>query len=105
MLMAWLTGPETSAKMAAYNAVASRVSVLSSDAVKENFPADWLAALQAALAVEVEETTFPTISRNEEYLDTIGTAFKSLIQQKQDEQAVLDDAAAKVTALFELEKK
>ena len=105
MLMAWLTGPETSAKMAAYNAVASRVSVLSSDAVKENFPADWLAALQAALAVEVEETTFPTISRNEEYLDTIGTAFNSLIQQKQDVQAVLDDAAAKVTALFELEKK
>lgn len=105
LLLQWLTCPETSEKLAAISAVAARVSVLDSDLVKENFPADWLAAFQAGLAAEVEETTFPTISRNEEYLDTIGTAFNSLIQKKQDVKAVLDDAAVKVTELFQLEKK
>lgn len=105
LLLQWLTCPETSEKLAAISAVAARVSVLDSDLVKENFPADWLGAFQAGLAAEVEETTFPTISRNEEYLDTIGTAFNSLIQKKQDVKAVLDDAAVKVTELFQLEKK
>lgn len=105
LLLQWLTCPETSAKLASISGVTARISALSSDAVKEKFPEDWLLAFQSALAAEVEETTFPTISRNEEYLDVIGTAFNSLIQKEQDVQAVLDDAAAKVTELFELEKK
>ena len=105
LLLQWLTCPETSKKLAAISGVASRVSALSSEEVKAKFPEDWLKAFQAGLVAEVEETTFPTISRNEEYLDTIGTAFNSLIQKEQDVQAVLDDAANKVTELFELEKK
>jgi ABC-type glycerol-3-phosphate transport system substrate-binding protein len=105
LLLSWLTCPETSRKLAAISGVASRVSALSSDEIKTTFPEDWLTALQAGLAAEVEETTFPTISRNEEYLDTIGTAFNSLIQKEQDVQKVLDDAVVKVTRLFELEKK
>lgn len=105
LLLSWLTCPETSKKLAAISGVASRVSALSSDEIKNTFPEDWLTALQAGLAAEVEETTFPTISRNEEYLDTIGTAFNSLIQKEQNVQKVLDDAVVKVTKLFELEKK
>lgn len=105
LLLSWLTSPETSKELAAISGVASRVSALSSDEIKEAFPEDWLTALQAGLAAEVEETTFPTISRNEEYLDTIGTAFNSLIQKEQDVQKVLDDAVVKVNRLFDLEKK
>lgn len=105
LLLSWLTSPETSKKLAAISGVAARVSALSSDEIRATFPESWLTAFQAGIAAEVEETTFPTISRNEEYLDTIGTAFNSLIQREQDVQKVLDDAVVKVTRLFELEKK
>lgn len=105
LLLQWLTCPETCSELAAISGIAARMSSLESDAVKANFPEDWLKAFQAGLAAEVEEVTFPTISRNEEYLDTIGTAFNSLIQKEQDVKTVLDDAVEKVTDLFELEKK
>ena len=69
-------------------------------ALAAKYPADWLTAFKAGLAAEVPEVTFPLISKNEEYLDTIGTAFNSLILKKQDVKKVLDDAAAKVTKIF-----
>ena len=104
LLLQWLTSPETSEKIAATSGLAARLSVLDSPVVAEKFPADWLAAFKAGIAAEVEETTFPNISRGEEYLDVIGAAFNSLIQKKQPVKPVLDEAVVKVTELFSLDK-
>jgi multiple sugar transport system substrate-binding protein len=101
LFLAWVTGPEISTKLALEAGIAARSSALSDPKLAEKYPADWLKAFQAGLAAEVPELTFPLISRNEEYLDTIGTAFNSLILKKQDVKKVLDEAAVKVTALFQ----
>ncbi|MPM76568.1 hypothetical protein SDC9_123567 [bioreactor metagenome] len=100
LFLAWVTGPEVSTKLALESGIAARSSALSDPKLAEKYPAEWLKAFQAGLSAEVPELTFPLISKNEEYLDTIGTAFNSLILRKQDVKAVLDDAAIKVTALF-----
>ncbi len=100
LFLAWITGPETSVKLALEGGIAARASALGDPALAAKYPSDWLAAFKAGLAAEVPEVTFPLISKNEEYLDTIGTAFNSLILKKQDVKKVLDDAAAKVTKIF-----
>lgn len=102
LLLQWLTCPETSEKIAVISGLAARLSVLDSPSVAEKFPSDWLAAFKAGIAAEVEETTFPNISRSEEYLDVIGGAFNSLIQKQQPVKPVLDDAVVKVTELFKI---
>ena len=100
LFLAWITGPETSVKLALEGGIAARASALGDPALAAKYPSDWLTAFKAGLAAEVPEVTFPLISKNEEYLDTIGTAFNSLILKKQDVKKVLDDAAAKVTKIF-----
>lgn len=100
LFLAWITGPETSVKLALEGGIAARASALGDSALAAKYPSDWLTAFKAGLAAEVPEVTFPLISKNEEYLDTIGTAFNSLILKKQDVKKVLDDAAAKVTKIF-----
>jgi multiple sugar transport system substrate-binding protein len=105
MLLAWLTSPEISEKLALEAGISARVSSFESPALKEKYPETWLSAFAAALAAEVPEVTFPLISRNEEYLDTIGTAFNSLIQRKQDVQKLMDETVKKVDELFAFDKK
>lgn len=102
LFMTWITSPEVSQTLALESGLAARASALNAPGLSEKYPADWLAAFQHGLAAEVPElTTFPMISRNEEYLDTIGSAFNSLILEKQDVKTVLDEAAVKVTELFQ----
>lgn len=100
LLLNWLTCPETCLKLALEAGISARVSAFSSPDLAAKYPSDWLSAFSAALAAEVPEVTFPLISRNEEYLDVIGTAFNSLIQKEGNVQATLDAAAEKVTELF-----
>ena len=102
LFLAWVTGPEATTKIALEAGIAARASVLSDPSLAKKYPADWLAAFQHGLAADVpERTTFPQISKNEEYLDAIGSAFNSLILKKQDVKAVLDAACDKVTPLFQ----
>ncbi|QQO10172.1 ABC transporter substrate-binding protein [Breznakiella homolactica] len=105
LFLSWITGPEVSKQLALEGGIAARGSFLNDPELVNKYPADWLAAYQHGLAAEVPETTFPIISKNEEYLDTIGTAFNSLILRKRDVKPVLDDAAAKVTILFQESKQ
>jgi multiple sugar transport system substrate-binding protein len=105
LFLAWVTGPEISKKLAIEGGIAARGALLSDPELARKYPLDWLTAYQNALAVDVPETTFPIISKNEEYLDTIGTAFNSLILRKRDVKPVLDEAAEKVTVLFRESKQ
>jgi len=100
LFLAWATSPEISTKLALEAGIAARASALSDPKLAEKYPADWLKAFQAGLSADVPELTFPLISRNEEYLDTIGTAFNSMILRKQDVKALLDETVVKVTELF-----
>ncbi|MFI3256874.1 MAG: extracellular solute-binding protein, partial [Spirochaetales bacterium] len=105
LFLTWITSPEISQKLALDSGVAARASALNAPGLAEKYPSDWLEAFQHGLAADVPEAvTFPLITRSEEYLDTIGTAFNALILKEQDVKTVLDDAAEKVTALFNLEK-
>ncbi len=104
LFLSWITGPETSRKLALEGGIAARSSALTDPELAKKYPADWLSAYQHGLNAVVPETTFPTISKNEEYLDTIGTAFNSLILRKRDVKPVLDEAASKVTTLFQESK-
>ena len=105
LLLQWLTSPETSEKIVLDAGIAARISSYATPALKEKYPETWLSAFSAGLAAEVPEVTFPLISRNEEYLDTIGTAFNSLIQRKQNVQSLMDETVKKVNVLFEFDKK
>ena len=104
MFLSWVTSPEVCVKLALEGGISARSSVLGHPSLAAKYPADWLSAFSAGLAADVPELTFPLISKNEEYLDTIGTAFNSLILKKQDVKAVLDDAAIKVTKIFQESK-
>lgn len=105
LLLAWLTSPEISEKLALEAGISARVSSFESPALKAKYPETWLSAFAAALAAEVPEVTFPLISKNEEYLDTIGTAFNSLIQRPQNVQNLMNETVKKVDELFAFDKK
>lgn len=100
LFLQWITSPEVCERLAVEGGVAARVSSFNSEELKAKYPATWLSAFQAGLAADVPEVTFPTISKSEEYLDVIGTAFNSLIQKEQDVKSVLDKACVQVTELF-----
>ncbi len=101
LLLQWLTCPETSLKLAIEGGISARVSAFQSEELASKYPASWLSAFSAALAAEVPEVTFPLISRNEEYLDVIGTAFNLMIQKEVDVQALMDETVKKVDILFQ----
>lgn len=101
LFLTWITNPENSKKIALDGGLAVRGTALSSPELADIYPADWLQAFKSALEADVPEMTFPLISKGEEYLDTIGTAFNSLILEEQDVKPVLDDAAEEVTELFQ----
>ncbi|MBR6084047.1 MAG: sugar ABC transporter substrate-binding protein [Spirochaetales bacterium] len=100
LLLQWLTCPETCLDLALKGGISARVSAFASPELAAAYPADWLTSFSAALAAEVPEVTFPLISKNEEYLDVIGTAFNALIQKEQPVKPILDKACTEVTALF-----
>lgn len=101
LLLQWLTSPEISEKIVLEAGIGARSSSFATPALKEIYPETWLTAFAAGLAAEVPEVTFPLISKNEEYLDTIGTAFNSLIQKEQDVQSLMDETVKKVNILFD----
>lgn len=100
LFLMWATGKEVSTEIGARSGLFARQSVLNSDALRKNYPKEWIDAILTSLETPKPEPGFPRIVEIDEWLDIYGGAVNATILGQNDAKTNLEEAARKMNKIL-----